>query len=138
VVLELSRLRIAQLLGFEPGLRLRSWRATEAGLTNEKILELGSWPTSERYEARERSCLALTEQFIMDANAVTEEMVADVLRYFSPEECYTFVQAISAFETFQRGCLTLGVDDSPESAWLAAPDVQPLDKDVQPLNKEDG
>jgi alkylhydroperoxidase family enzyme len=123
VLLELSRLRIATLLGFQAGLVLRSRRARDAGLTEEKIGALSAWPTSDLYDTRERSCLALVEQFVMDANGVTEDMLGNVLRDLSPEQCHTFVLAISAFETFQRGCLTLGLGDSPESAWLESADA---------------
>src|ERR1700730_879421 len=49
VLLELSRLRLATLLGFEAGLRLRSDRASAAGLGEDKIAALASWPTSPRF-----------------------------------------------------------------------------------------
>ena len=48
VVLELARLRTAQLLGFEAGLALRSHAARAAGLDEAKIGALASWPTSAR------------------------------------------------------------------------------------------
>lgn len=118
VLLELARLRVATLLRFEPGSALRSRRAREAGLAEDKIAALAAWPTSDLFSARERACLALAEQFVMDANGVRDEMVADVLVHLSAAECHTFVNALSAFETFQRGCLTLGLGDSPEAAWL--------------------
>lgn len=118
VLLELSRLRLATLLGFEAGLRLRSDRARAAGLGEEKIAGLASWPTSPLFSARERACLAFTEQFLLDANGVTDDLVAGVLEHLSPAECYGFVNAVSAFETLQRGSLTLGLDPSPEADWL--------------------
>ena len=118
VLLELARLRLATLLDFQPGLRLRSGAARAAGLGEDRIASLSSWPTSPLFSARERACLGLAEQFLIDANGVTEQLVADVLEYLSPEECYGFVNAISAFETLQRGSLTLGLDPSPEAGWL--------------------
>jgi len=118
VLLELARLRLATLLDFQPGLRLRSPEARAAGLGEDRIALLASWPTSPRFSARERACLAFTEQFLMDANGVTDQLVADVLEHLSPEECYGFVNAVSAFETLQRGSLTLGFDPSPEAEWL--------------------
>jgi alkylhydroperoxidase family enzyme len=118
VVLELCRLRMATLLRFDGGLALRSEQARAAGLDEEKIAALASWPTSPLFSAAERACLALAEQFLMDANGVTDELVGDVLKHYSGEECYRLVTALSAFERLQRGCLTLGLDTSPESAWL--------------------
>lgn len=121
VLLELARLRVAQLLRFEAGLGLRSEAARRAGLDEAKIGALAQWPTSPSFTDAERACMALTEQFVMDANGVTDELVQAVLDHLSPADCHTFVNAVSAFETFQRGCLTLGLSDSPEGAWLGLP-----------------
>jgi len=120
VLVELARLRIATLLGFEAGLVVRSQQARQAGLGEDKIAELSSWPTSARFSARERACLALAEQFVIDVNGVTDRHVDDVLAYLSSGECYAYVNALSAFENLQRGCLTLGVTTSPEARWLAS------------------
>lgn len=113
VLLELARLRIAKLLGNTMELGRRRARATEAGLEEGKIADLAGWPTSARFTARERACLALTEQFVMDANGVTDEQVAAVTEHLGGPGCYAFVQAISVLETFQRACLTLGIRTSP-------------------------
>jgi alkylhydroperoxidase family enzyme len=120
VLCELARLRIAALLDFEAGLAVRSRQAGDAGLGEDKIAELPRWPTSPRFSARERACLALAEQFVIDVNGVTDRHVDDVLEHLSPPECYAYVNALSAFENLQRACLTLGVTTSPETAWLAS------------------
>ena len=122
VVLELARLRTAQLLAFAGGLALRSDAARRAGLEEAKVAALPEWPTSSLFSDGERACLALTEQFVMDANGVTDELVGAVLQHYSAADCHTFVNAVSAFETFQRGCLTLGLAASPEGAWLSPSD----------------
>lgn len=119
LLVELARLRIATLLRFDAGLTVRSRRARDAGLGEDKIAELGSWPTSPRFSARERACIALAEQFVIDVNGVTDRLVDDVLEHLSSPECYAFVNALSALENLQRACLTLGVTTSPEARWLA-------------------
>ena len=124
VVLELCRLRTAQLLGFEAGLAVRSDAARQAGLGEDRIAALGSWPTSPLFSDAERACLALTEQFVMDANGVTDELVDAVLAHYSAADVHTLVNAVSAFETFQRGCLTLGLASSPEADWLGPPTTE--------------
>ena len=111
VVLELARLRIATLLGANGELARRTAAARDAGLTEAKIDALPSWPSSPLFDARERACVALTEQFVMDANGVTDEQVADVTEHLGAEGCYAFVQAVSVLETFQRACLTLGIEE---------------------------
>jgi alkylhydroperoxidase family enzyme len=118
VLLELCRLRIATLLEFEAGLRIRNARAERAGLTQDKIESLNLWPTSPLFSERERACLALAEQMLMDASGMTDEIVRDVLEHLPPPECYALVQAVNAMETLQRGCLVLGIETSPEEAWL--------------------
>jgi alkylhydroperoxidase family enzyme len=113
VLLELSRLRIATLLGSTAELARRTARATDAGLTEAKVAELPAWPTSPLFSARERACLSLTEQFVIDANGVTDEQVADVTAHLGVASCYAFVEAVSVLETFQRACLTLGIEEVP-------------------------
>ena len=113
VVLELARLRIATLLGNDGELTRRTPAARDAGLTEDKIAAVPEWPTSSRFDARERACVSLAEQFVMDANGVTDEQVADVTEHLGAEGCYAFVQAVSVLETFQRACLTLGIEEVP-------------------------
>ncbi len=115
VLLELARLRIAKLLANSVEIDQRSDPAREAGLDEAKVAELAAWPTSPRFSARERACLALTEQFVMDANGVTEEQVAAVTEHLGGPGCYAFVQAISVLETFQRACLTLDIRSAPST-----------------------
>jgi alkylhydroperoxidase family enzyme len=112
-VLELARLRIATLLDSQMELEQRSVRATEAGLDEGKVSEVAAWPTSPRFTPAERACLALTEQFVMDANGVSEKQVTAVTEHLGGAGCYAFVQAISMLETFQRACLTMGIRSSP-------------------------
>jgi alkylhydroperoxidase family enzyme len=118
VLLELCRLRIATLLDFGAGLRIRNTKAERAGLTQDKIESLNLWPTSPLFSERERACLALAEQMLMDASGMTDEIVGDVLAHLPPSECYALVQAVNAMETLHRGCLVLGIETSPEEAWL--------------------
>jgi alkylhydroperoxidase family enzyme len=112
-LLELSRLRIATLLGSTADLAHRDSRASDAGLTEAKVAALPTWPTSPLFTDRERACLSLTEQFVIDANGVTDEQVADVTEHLGVAGCYAFVEAVSVLETFQRACLTLGIEEVP-------------------------
>lgn len=112
-LLELARLRIAALLGNTVELAERSIRAREAGVTEEQVAELPAWSTSSLFTARERACLSLTEQFATDANDVSDAQVADVTEHLGADGCYAFVEAVSVLETFQRACLTLGVESGP-------------------------
>jgi alkylhydroperoxidase family enzyme len=119
VLLELCRLRMATLLAYPPDEARRTERARAAGLDETKISQLPNWPTSPSFDARERACLVLTEQFVIDANGVTDEHVADVTAHLGPAGCYAFVQALSVVETFQRACLTLGIQSIPDVDRIA-------------------
>jgi alkylhydroperoxidase family enzyme len=112
-LLELARLRIAKLLGHTADLGRRTPRAMDAGLSDEKVRDVASWPTSPLFTARERACLAFTEQFVIDANGVTDEMVAEVTAHLGAAGCYAFAEAVSVLETYARACLVLGIDDAP-------------------------
>lgn len=120
VLLELARLRIATLLGNTADSR-RTSRATEAGLSETQVADLAAWPTSPHFTSRERACLALTEQFVMDANGVTDALVAEVTEHLGAAGCYAFVEAVSVLETFQRACLTLGIRSGTELDEIGPP-----------------
>jgi alkylhydroperoxidase family enzyme len=113
VLLELARLRIATLLGNDAELARRSSRAASAGLPEAKAAQVAAWPTSSLFTDRDRACLAVTEQFVMDANGVTDAQVASVTEHLGVAGCYAFVAAVSVLETFQRACLTLGIRTAP-------------------------
>jgi alkylhydroperoxidase family enzyme len=113
VLLELARLRMATLIA-NPAESVRPTRwATDAGLSETQVAALAAWPTSPLFTARERACLALTEQFVMDANGVTDAQVEAVTEHLGAAGCYAFVEAVSVLETFQRACLTLGIRSAP-------------------------
>jgi alkylhydroperoxidase family enzyme len=131
MLLELTRLRIAKLLGHTAELARRSSRARDAGLTEAKVADLAAWPTSPVFTARERACLSLTEQFVIDANGVTEAQVAEVTEHLGAAGCYAFVEAVSVLETFQRACLTLGINDAPGVDEFARASTRQVSPEVQ-------
>src|ERR1700753_1006129 len=120
VLLELARLRIARLLRCESALVQRTGLATAAGLTEEQAAAVGSWPTSPLFGPRERACLALTEQFVMDAQGVSGAEVEAGPERLGAAGCYAFVSAVSVLETFQRACLTMGIEATPTVDELLA------------------
>jgi alkylhydroperoxidase family enzyme len=121
VLLELCRLRMATLLDFRAECARRTARAGAADLADDTAAELAQWPTSPRFGDRERACLAFAEQFVIDANGVTDQLVADVTAHLGTEGCYAFVQALSMVETFLRACLALGIETRPDVDELVTP-----------------
>jgi alkylhydroperoxidase family enzyme len=112
-LVELARLRIAKLLNNTMELEPRRAPTPRAGRPALNAADVAAWPTSPRFTAAERACLALAEQFVMDANGVTDELVAEVTEHLGGARCFAFVQTVSVLETFQRACLTLGIRTAP-------------------------
>ncbi|MCW2525348.1 MAG: alkylhydroperoxidase like protein AhpD family [Pseudonocardiales bacterium] len=118
VVLELARLRIAQLIGADYMGGLRSERATAAGLAESKIIQLRQWPASPDFTERDRACLTLAEQFVIDVNGTTDDQTEAVLQFLDPAELLSYVNAIWMFEQLQRLCLFLEVEPTAAEIGL--------------------
>ena len=118
VVLELCRLRIAQLLECESELRLRYEPARAAGLAESKIALLDRWPTAPEFTDAERACLGYAEQFVLDAHGVTDAQAAEVTAHLTAAGLVALTQALALFEGFARFRQILGVE--PEALLLAA------------------
>ncbi len=101
VLLELVRLRIATLVGNdEAALAVRHVDSVE--LSEAKIAQLPSWPTSPLFDERERDCLSFAEQFAMDVTGFTDADVAAARRHFTPGGFYAFVTALYLMDFGQR------------------------------------
>lgn len=118
VILELCRLRVAQLLGCEAELRLRYEPARAAGLDEAKIALLTRWPTAPAFTDAERTCLGYAEQFVLDVHGITDPQAAEVTAHLTPAGLVALTEALALFEGFARFRLILGV--APETLVLAA------------------
>jgi alkylhydroperoxidase family enzyme len=119
VVLELCRLRIAQLLRCESELRLRYEPARAAGLDERKIAMLDRWPTaSPAFTDAERACLAYAEQLVLDAHGVTDAQAAEVTAHLTAAGLVALTEAVALFEGFARFGQILGVE--PETLLVGA------------------
>jgi hypothetical protein len=102
-ILELCRLRIAQLLGNDAELAAG---ATEVELPRETVAALRSWPSSPLFGGRERACLALCEQSLVDVANVSVEHTEAVARALGLQGLVDFVSALLVVEQRQRLRLT--------------------------------
>jgi alkylhydroperoxidase family enzyme len=127
LVLELCRLRVAQLLGCESELGIRYAPALVAGLTEEQVADLAQWPTSSSFTDAQRAALAFAEQFVIDPHGIAGP-VRDTLRaHYSLPEIVALTEALALFDGFQRFRLVLGVvprdtGTIDEPLVVAAPD----------------
>ena len=117
IVLELCRLRIASLHRCESERRVRYEPARRAGLTEEKIAAIPSWPNSPWFTAKERACLAFAEAFVVDVHSIDDDLAAAVTEHLPPAEMVAFTEALAVFDGFMRFRLVLELD--PPSTTVA-------------------
>ena len=122
VIVELCRLRIADLLGAQGHRALRRPKAAAAGLSEGKIDGLARWPDSPLFSDAERACLAFAEQFCIGADTVSDADVAAVLAHLTPDECYAFTNGVWVMEALARMTVVMGVDPDPHALGLVPAD----------------
>ena len=133
VLLELVRLRIASLIGNSDGLDRRSRAARDGGLSEEKIAAIPDYATSGEFSATEQTCLAFTEQCVIDVSGVSDDDRADLGTHFAADQVRGFVTALYVTECTQRlelvSRLLLG-GPSPGPDLVASAAVPPAAGDV--------
>ncbi|BBZ39955.1 carboxymuconolactone decarboxylase family protein [Mycobacterium conspicuum] len=107
-ILELCRLRIAQLLGCRAALDYRTPRAPTDSLDETLVDSLTRWPTSSRFDRRLRACLGYAEQLLIDAQEVSDELCRAVIDEIGEGGFLVLTYACGLFETTQRARLVLG------------------------------
>lgn len=125
-LLELCRLRIAQIHGCEAELRVRYRPAQEAGLDEAKIAALADAERSPLYGEAERAAIALAELFTVDAHAITDADAARVVRALGEPGTVALVEALALFDGFTRFRLMLGVEAPASRVVAPAPGAGPL------------
>lgn len=116
VLLELCRLRIARLLGCATEEATRTPAAIAAGLDEATIADLAAWPTSARFGPRERACLAVCEQLVIDVAGMSDEVALAAAEQLGPEAFRDFVTALLVLEQRQRLTLAWERLDVPGAA----------------------
>ena len=106
-LMELVRLRFAQLLRADGELARRTPEALAAGLDDATVAELPQWPTSDRFDARDRLALAWAEQWLVDIAGITDDDAAELQRAFTERELAQLTMAVAVFEMTTRACVAL-------------------------------
>jgi AhpD family alkylhydroperoxidase len=113
VLLELCRLRVAQLTGCAAELAVRSRPAVEAGLCEEKIARLEDWERSPGFTASERACLLFTEKWVLDVGSITDADAAAVSQRLGSEGTVALCEALAILDGFARFRVLFGVEPEP-------------------------
>jgi alkylhydroperoxidase family enzyme len=110
VVLELCRLRVAQLLAARHPQSVRTPQALAAGLNEARIAALSDWWNSGDFSPTERACLRFAEQFVLDAKGISDADAAAVVGALGDAGTVAFVEALAIFDGFSRFCCALEVE----------------------------
>lgn len=110
VLLELCRLRIAQLHGARHPLSVRTPEALAAGLDEAKLAALAAWWKSPGFSDLERSCLRFAEQFVTDAKTMSDDEARPVVAALGDAGTVAFVEALALFDGISRFCRMLDVE----------------------------
>lgn len=92
-ILELCRLRLAQLHRCAPELQRQ-----ECAVQDGKREHLSRWDTDSRFSDSERACLAFTEVYAMDTQAITDELAAAVKRHVGDAGLVLLVEALGILD----------------------------------------
>jgi alkylhydroperoxidase family enzyme len=104
-LVELARRRIAMLLGNAAELTAPPPQAP--ALPERQASELASWPTSDAFDARERTALGFAEQFVIDVDGIGDTERAALVQALGPDAVGGFVQALYVLDQGQRGRMAL-------------------------------
>jgi AhpD family alkylhydroperoxidase len=136
VLLELIRLRVAQLIGNPAALQMRCSYADVAALAESKILALPAYPSSPLFSPAERDTLAFAEQFLIDVGGTTEDARAELIQHFGADGARGVVSAIYVVEFTQRLQMIaarLLDDDAPVPPAIGSPaSGSPVSGDTTP------
>jgi alkylhydroperoxidase family enzyme len=131
VLLELVRVRTAQLIGNPAALRVRG--PYPDAVPGAKVLALPDYPGSPLFAAAERDTLTFAEQFLIDVGGTTEAARAGLTGHFGADGARALVSAIYVIEFTQRLQMIAArvLDDDEGPALLAGPaaaaDAAPAD-----------
>jgi len=125
VVLELCRLRVAQLLRCPSEQQVRYEPARRAGLTEEQVARLPQWPTDPMISPAQRAALGFAEQFVIDVEGIDAELRDAVVDHFTVAGLVALCEALALFDGFCRFRSILGVDDDPSSGVTVVPGPTP-------------
>jgi alkylhydroperoxidase family enzyme len=121
VLLELARLRAAQLLGCESEQMIRYDVARSAGLTEELVAALPRWPTSPMFTDAQRAVLAFTEQFVLDPHGVEHAQRDAVIDHCALPGLVALCEALAVFDGLARLRNALALEAPPTTTVVEAP-----------------
>ena len=121
ILLELCRLRVAQLLACASEQRVRYAPARDAGLTEEEVARLADWPRHPSFTDPQRAALAFTEQFVLDPHGIDDAQRDAVIDHLGLPGLVALCEALALFDGFCRFRTILGVEPPGSVQVVAGP-----------------
>jgi alkylhydroperoxidase family enzyme len=109
VILQLAQLRVRQMHGLPIAGARRMSEALAAGWDEARVADLDAWWKSARFDASERACLRLAEQFVLDAKGITDAEVTPARDALGDAGLVGFALALAIFDGFARFQKMLGI-----------------------------
>jgi alkylhydroperoxidase family enzyme len=101
-LVELCRLRVAQVVRGSDVPLIDPSEAQTAGITPAQLAEMATWYTSDQFDTTERACLELAEYFCYSAQSVTDLHVAEVSAHLTAEQVLALTNAIWVSDSSER------------------------------------
>jgi alkylhydroperoxidase family enzyme len=98
VLVELCRLRIAQIVGSSEHLGTQEVTGIDAG----QLEDLAEWRDSARFDAAQQACLEFAEYFCYSSQSVTDEHVARLTPHLSYQQILGLTCALWISDAFHR------------------------------------
>lgn len=106
-ILELCRLRLAQLHRCSEQFQTRNIDAARAGVDDDKVSALPNWHKDERFSPAERACLEFAEVYYMDPNQLSDAQADAVKQHVGEPGLVALVQSLGVFDAQCRLALLL-------------------------------
>jgi hypothetical protein len=119
-LLELCRIRLAQVVGDGAGAALRSPEAAGA-LDETLVAHLDAWWSHEGFDAVPRAALGITEQFAVDVHGVSDERFAELAGHLGPAGAVGLSFALALFDGQSRLRLAFAAVPAGPSPMEVAP-----------------
>jgi alkylhydroperoxidase family enzyme len=125
-LLELARLRIAQLSTCAIELQVRYSTKGWAGIDESYVENLAQWPTHPLFTEKERAVIEYAEAVFVDPHGIPDSTIDLVRPLFDDGEFYHLSTALVQFAEFQRMLLLMGATDSSVE-WSTSTVAKPLE-----------
>jgi alkylhydroperoxidase family enzyme len=109
VVLELCRIRVAQLVGAPGQLAHRREVAVAAGLDEELVAALPDWPRDARFDVLARAAIAVAETFVIDPHRLEDADTEAVRDLAGDRGLATLMTGLAVWEGICRFEKVMGV-----------------------------